>query len=65
MIFSVPELIAYLSDGMTLLPGDLIATGTPGGVGFARTPQEFLHHGSSVRCEIDGIGALENTIIQE
>lgn len=65
MIFSVPQLIAHLSDGMTLLPGDLIATGTPGGVGFAREPQEFLHHGSSIRCEIEGIGVLENTIIEE
>jgi 2-keto-4-pentenoate hydratase/2-oxohepta-3-ene-1,7-dioic acid hydratase in catechol pathway len=62
MIFSVARIIASLSAGMTLEPGDVIATGTPDGVGFARTPPEFLTNGDVVEVEIDRIGVLRNTI---
>lgn len=62
MIFSVAELIAHLSRDTTLLPGTLILTGTPPGVGFARTPPVYLADGDLVRVEIAGIGALENPV---
>ncbi len=62
MIFDLPTIIAYLSRGMTLLPGDIIATGTPSGVGFARTPPEFLRPGDVVECEIENIGIIRNQI---
>lgn len=62
MIFALPRLIAELSKGMTLLPGDVIATGTPEGVGFARTPPEFLRDGDVMEVDIDGIGVLRNTV---
>ena len=60
MIFDIPTLIASLSGGMTLDPGDVIATGTPSGVGYAMDPPKFLEDGDVVVCEIDGIGKLEN-----
>jgi len=62
MIFTVARLIAELSRGMTLLPGDVIATGTPEGVGFARTPPEFLRDGDRVEVDIEKIGRLTNTV---
>jgi 2-keto-4-pentenoate hydratase/2-oxohepta-3-ene-1,7-dioic acid hydratase in catechol pathway len=62
MVFSVPEIIAALSVGLKLEPGDIIATGTPGGVGFARDPKEFLRPGDVVECEISGIGTLRNRV---
>jgi len=62
MIFDIPATIAYLSRGMTLLPGDIIATGTPDGVGFARTPPEFLHPGDVVTSIVEGIGELRNVV---
>jgi 2-keto-4-pentenoate hydratase/2-oxohepta-3-ene-1,7-dioic acid hydratase in catechol pathway len=62
MIFGIPRLIAELSKGMTLLPGDVIATGTPEGVGFARTPPEFLAGGDRMEVEIQGIGTLRNEV---
>ena len=62
MIFSIPRLIAELSKGMTLLPGDVIATGTPEGVGFARNPPEFLLDGDILEVEIERIGVLRNRI---
>ena len=62
MMVGVAEQIAYLSTAFTLEPGDLIATGTPEGVGFAMSPPSFLRDGDVVRCEIDGIGAIENRI---
>jgi 2-keto-4-pentenoate hydratase/2-oxohepta-3-ene-1,7-dioic acid hydratase in catechol pathway len=65
MIFSIPRLIAELSKGMTLLPGDVIATGTPEGVGFARTPPEFLADGDVLEVEIERIGILRNRIAIE
>ncbi|MCG6861083.1 MAG: fumarylacetoacetate hydrolase family protein [Chromatiaceae bacterium] len=63
MIFSVAQLIAHLSRDTTLLPGTLILTGTPPGVGFARKPPVFLADGDIVRVEIEGIGVLENSVI--
>jgi 2-keto-4-pentenoate hydratase/2-oxohepta-3-ene-1,7-dioic acid hydratase in catechol pathway len=63
MIFSIAELIAFLSRDTTLLPGTLIITGTPPGVGMARTPPRFLAAGDRVVIEIEGIGALENPVM--
>ncbi len=65
LVFPVAEIVSYLSRNMTLLPGTLILTGTPAGVGFARKPQVFLKPGDQVRIEIDGIGTLENPVIAE
>ncbi len=62
MIFTVRAIIASLSRGMTLEPGDVIATGTPDGVGMARTPPEFLHDGATMEVEIAKIGVLRNAI---
>jgi 2-keto-4-pentenoate hydratase/2-oxohepta-3-ene-1,7-dioic acid hydratase in catechol pathway len=62
MLFSVPEILAALSVGLTLEPGDLVATGTPGGVGFARVPKEYLKPGDLVEAEVEGIGALRNRV---
>ena len=64
MIFSVAELIAFLSRDTTLLPGTLIITGTPPGVGMARNPPLYLKEGDQVTVEIDGIGALTNPVAQ-
>ena len=63
MVFPIPEVIATLSRIMTLEAGDVLATGTPAGVGFARTPPEFLQHGDTVTCEIEGLGALRNRVV--
>ena len=63
MIFSVAETIAYISSLMTLEPGDIIATGTPAGVGFKRTPPLFLRDGDLVEIEIGGIGTLRNPVV--
>jgi 2-keto-4-pentenoate hydratase/2-oxohepta-3-ene-1,7-dioic acid hydratase in catechol pathway len=63
MIFSVARTISILSQGMTLEPGDVIATGTPSGVGFARTPPEFLKAGDVVECEVEAIGAITNKLV--
>lgn len=65
MVFGVAELISTLSRVMTLEPGDVIATGTPVGVGFARTPPVFLGDGDTVEVEIEGIGVLTNTVVLE
>ncbi|WP_336953009.1 fumarylacetoacetate hydrolase family protein [Sphingobium aromaticivastans] len=62
MIHRVAEQISYLSTAFTLESGDLIATGTPEGVGVSMEPQCFLKSGDVVRCEIDGIGAIESTV---
>jgi 2-keto-4-pentenoate hydratase/2-oxohepta-3-ene-1,7-dioic acid hydratase in catechol pathway len=62
MIFHVPDLIAILSRGMTLDAGDILATGTPSGVGFARKPPEFLKPGDVVEVEIERIGVLRNRV---
>jgi 2-keto-4-pentenoate hydratase/2-oxohepta-3-ene-1,7-dioic acid hydratase in catechol pathway len=63
MIFSVVDSIAYISKLMTLEPGDMIATGTPEGVGFKRNPPVFLHDGDLIEVEIEGIGALRNPVL--
>jgi len=63
MIFDIATIIETLSRAMTLEPGDIIATGTPSGVGFARTPPEFLKAGDVVECEVEGIGRLVNQIV--
>ena len=65
MSFSVAEQIEYLSTAFTLEPGDLLATGTPKGVGAAMDPPRFLQPGDIVRCEIDGIGAIENQVARD
>ena len=65
MIYSVRQIIAILSRGLTLEPGDIIATGTPSGVGFARKPPEFLKAGDIMETEIEGIGTMRNTVIKE
>jgi len=62
-IFDIPALIEWFSKGMTLLPGDMIATGTPSGVGFARTPPEFLKPGDVVESEVVGIGMIRNKVV--
>lgn len=62
MLFDIPAIIAALSHGMTLDSGDVIATGTPEGVGFARKPPEFLQPGDVVEAEIEGIGLLRNRL---
>ncbi|HEU0026938.1 MAG TPA: fumarylacetoacetate hydrolase family protein [Ktedonobacterales bacterium] len=64
MIFDTSALITYLSRGITLEPGDIIATGTPAGVGFARTPKEFLRPDDIMETTIDNIGALRNRVVQ-
>jgi 2-keto-4-pentenoate hydratase/2-oxohepta-3-ene-1,7-dioic acid hydratase in catechol pathway len=65
MIFSVAQIVAYLSGFTRLSPGDVIATGTPGGVGFKRDPQIFLRAGDRVNVTVEGIGALVNTVEPE
>ena len=62
MIFGVAEVISELSQGMTLKAGTIIAMGTPAGVGMGSEPPRYMDRGDVVRCEIDGIGALENTV---
>ncbi|HZY19772.1 MAG TPA: fumarylacetoacetate hydrolase family protein [Ramlibacter sp.] len=62
LIFDIPTLIETLSAGITLYPGDLIATGTPVGVGIGFKPPKYLKAGDVVRVEIDGIGSIENTV---
>jgi 2-keto-4-pentenoate hydratase/2-oxohepta-3-ene-1,7-dioic acid hydratase in catechol pathway len=65
MIFKIPQLVEYVSTFATLLPGDVIITGTPGGVGARRSPQVFLHPGDVVEVEIDKVGVLRNTILDD
>jgi 2-keto-4-pentenoate hydratase/2-oxohepta-3-ene-1,7-dioic acid hydratase in catechol pathway len=62
MIFPVRRLISYCSHNMTLLPGTLIMTGTPDGVGFARNPPVFLRDGDAVEIEVEGVGTLRNIV---
>jgi 2-keto-4-pentenoate hydratase/2-oxohepta-3-ene-1,7-dioic acid hydratase in catechol pathway len=63
MVFPIRTIIAILSQGMTLEPGDIIATGTPSGVGFARNPPEFLKAGDVMETEVEGIGILRNVVV--
>jgi 2-keto-4-pentenoate hydratase/2-oxohepta-3-ene-1,7-dioic acid hydratase in catechol pathway len=65
MIFDVPALISFLSGSTTLLPGTLILTGTPSGVGEARNPKRFLVPGDEVTIEVDGVGILTNPVVEE
>ena len=65
MIFSIPKVIAYLSGFTRLSPGDVIATGTPGGVGFKREPPVYMRNGDRVEVTVEGIGTLSNTIQSE
>jgi acylpyruvate hydrolase len=65
LVFSVPYLVSYLSQVMTLEPGDVIATGTPGGVGFTRTPPRYLKPGDEVHVEIDRLASLINPVVAE
>ena len=62
MIFDVATLVTVLSEAMTLEPGDVIATGTPAGVGYARKPPVFLREGDQIEIEIEGIGKATNPI---
>lgn len=64
LIFDIPTIIETLSMGQTLEPGDIIATGTPSGVGMGRTPQRWLKVGDVVEAEVDRIGVLRNTIVR-
>ncbi|SLN13153.1 fumarylacetoacetate hydrolase family protein [Oceanibacterium hippocampi] len=65
MIFSIPQLIAYVSTWAELLPGDVIVTGTPSGVGFTRKPPVFMKPGDVFEVQIEGVGTLSNPIIAE
>jgi 2-keto-4-pentenoate hydratase/2-oxohepta-3-ene-1,7-dioic acid hydratase in catechol pathway len=64
-IFDIGELVSYISQAMTLRPGDIISTGTPGGVGIFRDPVEVLKPGQTTEAKIEGIGTLTNTVISE
>jgi 2-keto-4-pentenoate hydratase/2-oxohepta-3-ene-1,7-dioic acid hydratase in catechol pathway len=65
LIFGVPALIEFLSESITLEPGDVIATGTPPGVGFARNPPVFLKPGDQMEVLIEGMGGLGNPVVSE
>jgi 2-keto-4-pentenoate hydratase/2-oxohepta-3-ene-1,7-dioic acid hydratase in catechol pathway len=65
MIVDVPSAIEFFSSFTTLMPGDVIATGTPGGVGFARTPPVWLTPGDVIEVAIEGIGTIRNTVVAE
>src|SRR5690606_11305304 len=63
MIFRIPQIIESISAGLSLEPGDVIATGTPSGVGYAMNPRRFLAVGDVIECRIQGIGTLRNTVV--
>ena len=65
LIFSVAEIIEYLTRGITLLPGDVICTGTPGGVGDSRDPRRYLREGETVTVTVGGVGSLSNPVTFE
>ncbi len=64
LIFKIPALVSFLSQGLTLEAGDIVLTGTPPGVGFARKPPIFLKPGDTVEIEIDGVGLLRNSVVE-
>jgi 2,4-diketo-3-deoxy-L-fuconate hydrolase len=63
MIFDVPALVAYLSSVVTLLPGDLIFTGTPSGIGYARRPRRLLQGGDELVTWVEGIGEMRHRLV--
>ena len=65
LVFNIWQQIEHLSLGMTLEPGDVVFTGTPGGIGAAMDPRQFLKPGDVVRCEVDGLGHIEATMVAE
>jgi 2-keto-4-pentenoate hydratase/2-oxohepta-3-ene-1,7-dioic acid hydratase in catechol pathway len=65
LIFKIPELIEYLSSITPLLPGDIVSTGTPSGVGLGRTPKRWLQPGETVTVTVEGVGSLTNPIVGE
>jgi len=65
LIFKIPELVSYISSVVTLEPGDIVSTGTPSGVGFARKPPRYLRPGDEVVIRIEGIGELRNPVVAE
>ncbi len=65
LIFGVEELVSYVSRFMTLFPGDIIQTGSPAGVAFFMKPQRFLRSGDRVRCEVEGLGTIENLVREQ
>jgi len=65
LIFSVVELIQYISAGVTLEPGDVIATGTPSGVGDGRSPKRYLREGDTVEIDVEGVGTMSNPVRNE
>src|SRR5262249_5517585 len=65
LIFGIEELIVYVSAGVTLEPGDVIATGTPGGVGDSRKPPRYLRAGDTVEIYVSGVGTLVNEVVDE
>ena len=65
LVFNIWQQVAHLSVGMTLEPGDVLFTGTPGGVGAAMDPRQFLKPGDVVRCEVDGVGHIEGVMVAE
>jgi 2-keto-4-pentenoate hydratase/2-oxohepta-3-ene-1,7-dioic acid hydratase in catechol pathway len=65
LIFGVDHIVSFLSQTVTLEPGDVIATGTPPGVGFARKPPVFLKAGDVVEVEVDGLGVLSNPVAED
>ncbi|MBN9393248.1 MAG: fumarylacetoacetate hydrolase family protein [Chloroflexi bacterium] len=64
LIFRIPALVSFLSQGITLEAGDIILTGTPGGIGYARNPQVLLKNGDVVEIEIEKVGLLQNTVLE-
>jgi 2-keto-4-pentenoate hydratase/2-oxohepta-3-ene-1,7-dioic acid hydratase in catechol pathway len=65
LVFNIWQQVEHLSVGMTLEPGDCLFTGTPGGIGAAMDPRQFLQPGDVVRCEVDGLGHIEGTMVAE
>lgn len=65
LVFGVPELVEYISSIAPLVPGDMVSTGTPGGVGFGRTPKRWLKPGESVTVSVEGLGSLTNPVVTE